>query len=411
MQDGERLRLLITLVNSGQHQIATELTGIGPAFSGPLAANRQDFVEGLILRAEGDLAGSVEKFRSVLADNPSLTLVRKELAVTLNAMGEDDSAKHHLELLMAEAPDQQAAGSIKSFIDQIDAKQPWKFSAFLSLAPTTNVNGGTKHDVIYSASGLAFTPDVVEESGIGLAAGVNGGYSTSLGNQNSLVLGAGFNGRLYEDGSFNQLTISETAELRHSFLRGYAGIGAIGSQSISGQHLDLSYYSYGPRLTALYRPTPKSSLQSTSTIEFKTYPGSEIYDGYTVGEILNGTYAFNQATVAFGTLGYEFTKTTVDRLDTDAFILGAGLYRELPFGVSVTGNGRVRFTDYLDDWGLIGAPREDVRYDATVSLTKRDWSFWGYAPEIEYAYARNDSNIDIYETESHSVDLRLTKDF
>ena len=112
--------------------------------------------------------------------------------------------------------------------------------------------------------------------------------------------------------------------------------------------------------------------------------------------------------MAFGKLGYEFTNTDFDYLDTDAYILGAGIYQEFGLGISVTGNANVRFTDYLAKWD--GA-RRDTRYDVSVSATKRDWSLWGYAPEIEYGYSRNDSNVDIFETESHSVDLRLTKDF
>ena len=226
-----------------------------------------------------------------------------------------------------------------------------------------------------------------------------------------LVLGAGLNGRFYENSDYNSLTASETAELRHSFDRGHVGIGAVSSQTFSGQHHDVAAYSIGPRVSALYRPTPKSSIQSTSTLEFNTYPDSEIYDGYSAGETLNGTYAFNQATVGFGSVGYEFTNTDFDRLDSDAFSFGLGFYRELPFGVSMTADAKLRLTDYLGTWSIIGDERRDRRYSGSLSLTKRDWSVWGYAPEVEYSYSRNDSNIDIYETQGHSVDLRLTKDF
>ena len=33
------------------------------------------------------------------------------------------------------------------------------------------------------------------------------------------------------------------------------------------------------------------------------------------------------------------------------------------------------------------------------------------APAIEYRYTWNDSNIAFYEYDSHTVDIRLTKDF
>jgi outer membrane protein len=410
LPDNDRLRVLMLLLNGDRPGEARALLQRAP-LSGPLAANRTLYVEGLILRAEGDLPGAVEKFRAALADNPGLTLVRRDLALTLNAMGEDESAKHHLERLMAEAPDQQAAGSIKSFIDQIDSKRPYKISGYLSVAPSTNVNNGTKHDVIYTSFGVPLTPDNMEESGVGVAAGLNAGYTKPLSEQVSAVIGGGLNARLYEDGEFSQLVASQSAELRYGFLRGHVGLGAIASQVWAGQRHDLAAWTIGPRVSGIYRFSPHASLQSTSTIEFKTYPESEYYDGYTAGEILQGTYAFDQATVGFATGGFEYTDTDYDNLDSNAYIAGLGVYRELPFGISVTADARLRFTDYLDDWGAIGKPRHDIRYDASVTVQKRDWAFWGYAPEIEYSYSRNDSNVMIYETEGHSVDLRLTKDF
>ena len=46
---------------------------------------------------------------------------------------------------------------------------------------------------------------------------------------------------------------------------------------------------------------------------------------------------------------------------------------------------------------IAGVMREDTRCTGTVSLTKRDFNIWGYAPAIEYTYIYNDSNISIYE--------------
>ena len=82
----------------------------------------------------------MQKYRAALASDPSLTLVRSELAKTLFELGENDSAKHHLTLLMADAPNAVQAQGIRSFIDTIDASRPYTFSAFISAAPSTNIN-------------------------------------------------------------------------------------------------------------------------------------------------------------------------------------------------------------------------------------------------------------------------------
>ena len=118
--------------------------------TGEFGPNRQLFIEGLILKARGNLTGAAKKYRAALADDPGLTLVRSELAQTLFTLQDDDSAKHHLNLLMAEAPDEYQAQGIRSFIDAIDARRPFTFSAYVSVAPSTNVNNGSSNETIYS---------------------------------------------------------------------------------------------------------------------------------------------------------------------------------------------------------------------------------------------------------------------
>jgi hypothetical protein len=60
---------------------------------------------------------------------------------------------------------------------------------------------------------------------------------------------------------------------------------------------------------------------------------------------------------------------------------------------------------------VAGVVRKDTRLIGSVALTKRDFNIWGYAPAIEYTYVHNDSNISLYEFDSHAIDFRLSKDF
>ena len=147
--ESTRVKLLINLAKSGQHDLAESLLKSYP-LTGKFGPNRQLFIEGLILKARGNLTGAAKKYRAALADDPSLTLVRSELAQTLFALQEDDSAKHHLNLLMAEAPNEYEAQGIRSFIDTIDARRPFTFNAYVSVAPSTNVNNGSSNKTIYS---------------------------------------------------------------------------------------------------------------------------------------------------------------------------------------------------------------------------------------------------------------------
>jgi tetratricopeptide (TPR) repeat protein len=416
LSEAQRLHALIQLATSGRHEDAAKLLSAYP-LTGPLAPNRTLFVEGLILRARGNLKHAATSFRRALASDPSLTMVRAELAQTLYALGEDDSAKHHLELLMSEAPDQDSANSIKSFIDQIDSRRPYRFNAYVSLAPTTNMTGGTTTRKIYYSDGQG-EPVVRAKSGTGLTAGVNAAYTHDFGNKYVGVLGAGINGRFYQDEAFNEATASETTEIRRLIERGYVGLGAVASQTTSGDKTGFASLTAGPRASVFYQFTPKTSVQSATTIEFKRYNESPEYDGYTLSENLTFTYAFNQDFTGFLFGGLDRNKTD-DSSHNDYFskndswspMIGLGIYKELPLGLTVNSDARLRYTQTDGEWEQTNSVREDERFDGTASLTKRDWNFWGYAPVLEYSYTKNWSNIGQYISDAHTVDFRLTKDF
>jgi tetratricopeptide (TPR) repeat protein len=126
----ERVKLLLHLAKTGDVEAVDVLLAKYP-LQGPHANNRALFIEGLLLKSQGKLTQAAEKFRAALAQDPSLTLVRSELAQTLVELQEDDSAKHQLQLLAADAPSEEAASGIRSFIDQVDARTPFKFSGYV----------------------------------------------------------------------------------------------------------------------------------------------------------------------------------------------------------------------------------------------------------------------------------------
>lgn len=385
-------------------------------FEGPLAANRTLFVEGLIERSRGKPSKAVAKFRAALAGNPSLTLVRAELAQTLHEIGEDDGAKHHLELLMGEAPDAAAAAGIKSFIDRIDESRPYTISAYLSLAPSTNVNNGTSNDKIY-LFGLPFDidPQAKKQSGVGLSAGVSAGYSKRLNDDFSAVFGAGLNGRFYEDDEFNQLSASQSAELRRLHERGYVGFGIVASESTSGEDMwspAVNYWSLGPRLGLSHQLDPKNRLNASSTVEFRTYDDSQsIYDGHAVLNDVALSHAFDASLIGYMGAGLDRVVTESDHLDYWSPSLSIGFYKEWTWGVTTDAQIEGRLSKYDDVFPLMAGPREDERLGARLSLTKRDFDIWGYAPVIEYSYTLNSSNVAFYDYDSHTIDFRLTKDF
>ena len=408
-----RVKLLIKLAKSGQQDLAEMLLQRYP-LTGKFSKNRQLFIEGLILHARGNLTGATKKYRAALADDPSLTLVRAELAETLFELQEDDSAKHHLNLLMAEAPNESEAQGIRSFIDTIDARRPFTFNAYVSAAPSTNVNNGSSNKTIYAplwGVNMDIDPSSQKQSGIGFSTGLSAGYSHRLGNDFSVVLGGGVNATIYTDSSFNTYGTSQSAEMRYLITDGYLGAGMVASENLKNDKIGLSYYSYGPRISLQKAISPRDRVNLSAVYEWRNYPDTPTTDGTAL--LTNGSWnhAFDSSMNATLNAGYDHIISELDFISYKTYSGGIGLYKELPKGITVNLNGELRLSDFDGIHPFALVTRKDTRLTGTVALTKRDFNIWGYAPAIEYTYVHNDSNIALYQFDSHAVDFRLSKDF
>ncbi len=408
----DRVGLLIALAKTGHAELAAEMLRRYP-LTGKFAANRTLFIEGLILHSRGNLTGAVQKYRDALANDPSLTLVRSELAKTLFELGENDGAKHHLSLLMADAPSSVQAQGIRSFIDTIDASRPYNFSAFISAAPSTNINNGSSLTKVYENNGgeITIDPNSRKKSGIGLLAGANAGFSKRLGNDFSVVLGGNAIGHLYNDKAYNAYGTSESAELRYLFPDGHVGLGAVSSQSIKSDASGLSYYSYGPRVSLQKDLTPKDRLNLSTVYEWRNFPDNSLNDATALMMDGSWSHGFSSSLTVSLDAGYDRVKSEIDYDSYNSYSAGLGIYKELPYGVNAYAHGTVRKADFEGIFPIYNRVRKDTRYTGTVSLTKRDFSIWGYAPELEYTYSFNDSNIASYYFDSHAVNFTLSKDF
>lgn len=408
-----RVKLLMHLARSGQQALAAELLRRYP-LAGKHAENRTLFIEGLILKADGDLTGAVRKFRAALASDPRLTLVRAELAQTLVTLDEDSSAKHHLELLAADAPTDKDAAGIRAFVDRIDEKKPYRFNAYVALAPSSNVNNGSGHATVYSplfGSDLSISADGRQKSGIGVATGVNAAFQRRLGNDLSFVAAANGEVRIYDESDFNTISLSQSAEMRYLISRGYIGLGGVASQSLDDTTLDPGYLSYGPRVSTRFNLTAKDVLTASSTYEWRDYTSGTAMDGTAWMSDVAWTHTLNSATSLTLSAGYDDVSLESAQNSYGSWSGGLGIYKELPFGITASLNGEVKFSEFDDVNLLAGVVREDTRYVAGLGLTKRDLDVFGFAPELAYTYVRNASNITMYDYDSHSMDVRLTKNF
>ncbi len=410
-----RVRLLIELIKNNHADMAESLMKRFP-LEGALAQNRILFLEGLILESRGQLTASTTKFRGALANDPKLTLVRSELAQVLARLDETDSAKHHLELLAADAPNADQAAGIRSFIQQLDEHHPLTFSGFVSVAPSTNINLGSSHQNVNTiltgpSDPWNIDPANQKQSGIGITAGANVGYAHRLSDHLQGVLAAGANGTYYPTLSFASVGFNQSAELRYLFSDSYFGLGGVSSQSIDSVNRNLAYTSYGPRASIQLMLSPRDQLEGSATYEWRNYQNDPTASGHALllSSIL--THAIDSSANIALILGYENVARQIDFGSYYDGTIGLGFYKELPKGITLEGQGSVRLAGWDAVNPLAGYTRYDQNYTGSITLTKRDWNLLGFAPSLNYTYTRNVSNIAVWDYDSHSVDLRLTKKF
>ena len=414
-----RFRVLVEMAHTDHVEAAQTLLFKFP-LQGPLAKNRTLFLEGLIFEKHGRLNEAAAKFRAALANDPHLTLVRVELAKTLADLDETDSAKHHLQLLEAETQDPQQLAGIRSFIDSLDARHPFTFSGFVSIAPSTNINQGSSNSTVYSPgiAGLdgvgavgTIAPSSQAMSGLGITSGINIGFDKRIGDDWQAVLAAGLTGTYYPALNSVSLGASQSAEMRYLIKDGYLGFGGVASENADPVNLMLGYTSYGPRLSMAKLLTPRDQLTANATYEWRDYYSSPMTNGnaLTVNAIL--THAMDSTSNIALLGGYENVTQQIAFNSYQDVSVGLGVYKELPHGVTAQLQGTARFAGFDDVNPFTLSTRQDQNLTGSITLTKRDWNLYGFAPSLNYTYTRNFSNISVYDFDSHSVDFRLTKNF
>jgi hypothetical protein len=253
-----------------------------------------------------------------------------------------------------------------------------------------------------------------EQSGLGFSTGLSAGYSHRLGNDFSAVLGSGVNASIYTDSDYNMYNASQSAELRYLLSGGFLGAGIVASENYSydvyAQDQEF-FYSYGPRISLQKAISPQDRINLSSVYEWRDFEINSQSNGTALTLDGSWNHAFDSSLTTSLSAGYDRIKTELDFTSYETYSGGVALYKELPKGITVNLNGELRLSEFDAMHPIAGVVRKDERYTGSITLTKRDFNIWGYAPAIEYTYVYNDSNVSLYQFDSHAVDFRLSKDF
>lgn len=379
--------------------------------------DRRLFIQGRLLRARGRTAEAIGVYRDLLAQRPNYDRVRLELAQTLAQHGEDESARHHFELLLgANASSREVDQTVRAFIDTLDGRRRWNATAYVTVAPSTNVNQGTNQDVVM-LNGLPFAINAGARrtSGVGLVAGAQAGYQLPLATSLDLVFAGGGQTKVYRDSSFNDAIINASVGPRWRFNNGSVGVYATSDYRwIAG---DVYGKGIGGLVSGYLRLSQRDAVHGSVACSRRLFDtawaGSDLsyQDGHVCSVDGRIEHAMTSTTSVrvLGGVGQERTGRV--HLNNNHWYAGAGVFSELPLGVSMYFEGKYTRRDYEGIFPAMGVGRLDGRWDLAVNLTKRDLNIFGFAPMLQYTFTHNVSNVGLYDFDAHSVNVTLTKKF
>ena len=376
------------------------------------------FFLGMAYKGQGRLAEAIATFRDILTDNPQFIEARLALAQALFDKQDDEAAKHHFELVSGESDRQPGLAQLaRSYIDAIDRRRRWDFSFYVTAAPSTNFNQGSENRVVI-LNGLPFilSDANIKQSGVGLATGFHASYRYPLTDRFDLVASGGMHTKRYKESDYNVLFATGSFGPRYRFNWGTIGLYATANKR---WHADTQQHSIGlgGLLSAQARLTPFDQLSADLYCSKRRFDddflGSDLtyQDGHVCGVGASLDHYFDSVTFvrALGSVGTE--RTRLEHLDNTSWSAGAGIYRELPFGITLYLQGLYSNRDYDGVFPGSTSVRRDNRYDLSAQITKRDWDIFGFAPQVVYTYTKNQSNVSFFVYDAHGVNVTLTKKF
>jgi outer membrane protein len=374
------------------------------------------FLRGALYKRQGKTAEAVAIFRAILADHPNATRARAELAETLFIQQNDDSARHHFDLLLGSG-NAQTDRITQSYINAIDARRRWDFTSYVTLAPSTNLNQGAANSNISDFQGLRgqLNDRNVKKAGVGIAGGSQAGYRQPLTDTVDLMIAGGINGRRYKDSRFDTHSGSISIGPRVRTPWGFVGLYGLADKGWSADQAHNA--SFGGQFSTLTRFNAANVFYADLVCSQRRFNTSwdhtdlSYQDGRScaVNNRLEHHLSSSSFVSFIGRVGQDKTETR--HLDNRSISGGVGYFTDLPFGLSVYSQLLVSHSEYAGKYPTFDHARKDNKGELSFQLTKRDWQIMGLAPSLQYSYTRNFSNIDFLSFDAHGVNLTLTKKF
>ena len=359
---------------------------------------------------------AVALLHAMLVQRPELVRVRLELARAFFYKGEDSLARDHFERVLAGELPASVKGNVRRFLSQIRARRRWTAYLGVSIAPDTNIGGASDEEFIYLLD-VPFLRDNADDlitSGVGVSVWTGGEYQHPVGNRLRLRAGADLARREYAGGEFDETNVAVHAGPRWLIdRRTEASLLANVRRRWAAGEIDFD--APGARLQARRRLTARVSGNVRASWERRLYRERDHLDGPVFDVLLGGTWTIAPILRANASFGYSRERPETLRHRNDSRRVRAGLSAILPRGFNMRASAQIRWTDYDGNWGFFtgssSTPREDRTDTLSLSLHKRDFTLFGFAPQLVVTHEERDSTAQLHDYNRTRAEIRFVHQF
>ena len=365
---------------------------------------------------EALLDEAIAALHALLIVQPNLVRVRLELARAFFYKEEDSLARRHFERVLAgDVPDAVKA-NVQRFLSQIRARRRWTAYVGASLVPDSNIGGASDDETILIevfGQELPFTRNAEDlpTSGVGVSIWAGAGYEYPLRNRLRLRAGVDIAQKEHTGRRFDDTHLAVHAGPRW-LIDQRTALSVLANASRRWVGGSVEHDAAGARIEARRRLTNRVSASVHGSWLDRDYRGGGSQDGPAVDLSLNGTLRISPTVDFTSAIGHSEQRTRSTRLRNQSRRLRAGLNVALPRGFSMGASAQVRWTDY-PDWQFFGvsSPREDRTRSLSLSFHKRDFTLYGFSPQLVVTHERRDSTAQALDSVGTRGELRLVRQF
>ncbi len=372
------------------------------------------FLEATIAAEETRWSDAIKWYRGILSQHPDLLRVRLDYARALFEDGQDEEADYNFRLALPDVPE-AAAANIYGYLNQIETRKRFTYGLSIGGSLDSDINAAPAVSQL-TLFGLPFTlsPGNRATSGVGVIVNGSAEYRLPLA-EDPWQLRLRFGGGLYRAEYFGG-----HSRFDDMIARVYSGpqllfdkgdVSLLGVANMRWYGNDPYNWGYGPRAEIRYSLTNRILLQAGLEYTPDWYHTQTFENGQLLTGLATTSYVISPASFVSLITGIAHEHAAAPGFSNLSYRIGLGYQRELPLGITLYFQPEVLLAYYAAPSAFFGTTRRDRLVQVQLTLSKRDFRFWGFIPSVTYNFSEDDSNQPLFSFRRHQLLIGLSKAF